>query len=66
MGLTAAVQVIRVASKPPVVQSFVAVADQASQPRPQPAVPESAVQAQTKFSQVSVHGLCGLQPHRGR
>lgn len=49
------------ASKPPVVQSFVAVADQASRPRPQAAVPEAAMEAQTTFSQVSVNSFCDLQ-----
>lgn len=52
------VQVIRVASKPSVVQSFVAVADQGSQlPRMQAAVPEASVEPPTTFSQVSVISL---------
>lgn len=52
------VQVIRVASKPSVLQSFVAVADQGSQlPRPQAAALEAAVEPPATFSQVSVNSL---------
>ncbi|XP_075901760.1 transcription initiation factor TFIID subunit 4-like [Nelusetta ayraudi] len=55
---TSIVKVIRVASKPSVVQSFVAVADQGSQlPRLQAAVPEAAVEPPTTFSQETLESV---------
>lgn len=47
---------ISVASKPPVVQTASAVADQGSQPRLQAAATETAKEPAPTFSQVSLNG----------